>query len=392
VVITGSRGEFAFERERGTVINWVNDSPRFVSRFAVTNPPKYLPLRIEGQRNANIRAVSGYLDYDFSITILKRTLLIVLFSLTLAFFTLLMDSLLARNRFREPQGNPARTPGEGRSPAPEGGTGNSGDDTRSEPEGTESGQTEDQAPAGTPSGIAAGVPTGIPTGIPDDWTAPDDDEEDDEPDFNFNDEMPGGDSADEDIFESSEPEIPEQRSPQEAPVTAGETPRGLFSPRGNIGWESYTGDRLDSELHRCASTEQDLALIITTVKEPEALSNEQFRRFCQEAVLFFGHRDLIFERQEQGVSIICPNLSLEQAFTRSEEFNNRVLGKLFRPAGSRIDLRFGISSRSGRLIEAKQIMLEAGEALERAAGDPASHIVAFKSDPEKYRQYIGKRR
>ncbi|MDR1025644.1 MAG: hypothetical protein LBL56_07950 [Treponema sp.] len=390
VVITGSRGEFAFERERGTVINWVNDSPRFVPRFAVTNPPKYLALRIDGQRNANIRAVSGYLDYDFCITILKRTLLVVLFSLTLAFFTLLMDSLLARNRFqdsRESHENPSdRSSGGERPPAPEGGTGDSGAGTRPEPAGTESGRTEDRVPAGTP----VGIPTEISAGIPDDWTAPDDDDDDDEPDFNFDDETPGGDSAGEDVFESPEPEIPEQGSPKEAP--AGGMPQGLFSPRGSVGWEAYTEDRLDSELHRCASTEQDLALIIAMVKEPGALSNEQFRRFCQEAVLFFEHRDLIFEWQEQGISIICPNLSLEQAFARSEEFNTRVLGKLSRPAGSRIDLRFGISSRSGRLIEAKQIMLEAGEALERAAGDPASHIVAFKSDPEKYRQYIGKRR
>ncbi|MDR0641743.1 MAG: hypothetical protein LBG07_04700, partial [Treponema sp.] len=57
----------------------------------------------------------------------------------------------------------------------------------------------------------------------------------------------------------------------------------------------------------------------------------------------------------------------------------------------KIDLRFGISSRSGRLIDAERIMLEAREALKRAAEDNASHIVAFKSDPEKYRQYVKSR-
>jgi hypothetical protein len=34
--------------------------------------------------------------------------------------------------------------------------------------------------------------------------------------------------------------------------------------------------------------------------------------------------------------------------------------------------------------------LEAGKALEKALGDPVSHIVAFKSDPEKYREFIRK--
>jgi hypothetical protein len=376
-VITGSRGEFAFEREPGTVIEWVNDSPRFVSRFAVTNPPKYLPLQITGQRNANIYAVSGYLDYDFCITILKRTLLIVLFSLALAFFTLLMDALVARNRLQDSPEIPG---------------------VKDE----DSGPSQEKAAATVGSAKTAKIVETAetaeePSRIPDDWT---DDDDDDEPDFDFDGGLPEEDTE-------GLSDIPEQENPgetsEEAPASAfaapaftaaapEAVPQGLYTPRGNIGWESYTEDRLDSELHRCASAEQDLALIIATVKEPENLSSEQFRPFCQEAVQFFEHRDLIFEYRKQGISIICPNISLEQAFARSEEFNNRVLGKLSRPAGSRIDLRFGISSRSGRLIDAKQIVLEAGEALERAAGDLSSHIVAFKSDPEKYRQYIGKRR
>jgi hypothetical protein len=33
-------------------------------------------------------------------------------------------------------------------------------------------------------------------------------------------------------------------------------------------------------------------------------------------------------------------------------------------------------------------MFEAEEALERAMMDPVSHIVAFKSDPEKYRAFM----
>jgi hypothetical protein len=332
-VITGSRGEFAFERERGTVINWVNDSPRFVPRFGVTNPPKYQPLQITGQRNANIYAVSGYLDYDYCITVLKKTLLIVLSSLTLAFFTLLMDALLAKNRLRD-----SRTPGEGKAPEePEGRTPED-ENSGARPESVEPEQAEDKAPV-------------------------------------FEGEAPS-DALNFDFGEGA----------------AAEMPQGLFSPRGGIGWEAYTGDRLSSELHRCASTEQDLALITAVIKEPGAFSDEQFRRFCEEAVLFFEHRDLIFEYGEQGISIILPNINLEQAFAQSEEFNNRLPGKLSLPANSRLDLRFGISSRAGRLIDAKQIMLEAGEALERASGDPSACIVAFKSDPEKYRQFINKRR
>jgi hypothetical protein len=345
VIITGSRGEFAFERERGTVITWVNNSPRFVPRFAVSNPPKhhYLPLLIEGQRNANINAVSGYLDYNYCIEILKRTLLIILFALTLAFFTLLMDALVVKNRVRAAAGVPP--PAADAEPLTESDTENS-DPIPEDFEEEAGDQQEDPFPGDLP---AIESPT------------------EEEPEEKFE--------------EAAETEI-------EADENAVEGIPSLFSPRGNIGWENYTEDRLESELHRCASAEQDLALIVTAFNEPEKLSKEQFRRFADEAVLFFEHRDLIFEYQEQGISVICPNYSLEQGFAKSEEFNSRVFSKLPRSVGSKIDLRFGISSRAGRLIDAGRIMLEAAEALKRAAIDGESHIVAFKSDPEKYRRYI----
>jgi hypothetical protein len=416
VVISGSKGEFAFERERGTVISWVNNSPRFVPRFAVTRPPKYLPLRIEGQRNVNIQAVSGYLDYDFCIETLKRTLLVVLFSLTLAFFTLLMDALLTKN-------------GAGAGKAAGGGD---------SPEGpaplkaAASGQEAARSRAGEGPGIP-GPGTPGPGGGKPEPKAPEkagagvNDEDDifgsggdsdgdgeagkgetdsgwNVENFDFEDEDDFPDFADdeEEIAEAPKPELPKPEPPRaEPPVIAAAAapeaegpapgPQGLFSPRGNVGWESYAEERLESELHRSAATEQDLILIVMVFKEPEQLSEEQFRCFAEEAVLYFEHRDLIFEYGDQGLWVIHPNYSLEQGLTASEEFHRRILAKLPRPEGARVDLRFGVSSRSGRLINAERIMMEAGEALKRAIDDADSHVVAFKSDPEKYRQYISGR-
>jgi hypothetical protein len=359
VIITGSRGEFAFERERGTVITWVSNSPRFVPRFATTNPPKYLPLRIEGQRNVNIQAVLGYLDYNYCIDILKRTLLLVLFALTLAFFTLLMDALLVKRGVL-----PAKEPNEEKA-----------EENKILPEEEE---VDEDLPDDDPIGFdeVAGDEDDAAVQEEPAFDFPPDD--DDEPEFDMPDEDPIPDFVDEEIVPLTET----------AEETDDKAPQGLFSPRGNIGWEAYTEDRLESELHRCASAEQDLVFITMSFKEPGKLSKEQFRRFSDETVLFFEHRDLIFEYLEQGISVICPNYSLEQGFTMAEEFNSRIISRLPRSVGSRVILRFGISSRAGRLIDARRIQLEAGEALKRALADPESNIVAFKSDPEKYRQYI----
>jgi hypothetical protein len=115
-----------------------------------------------------------------------------------------------------------------------------------------------------------------------------------------------------------------------------------------------------------------------------------YARFTEEAVAFFTLRDLIFEKGKQGIAVIVPGIDIEQGFTRCEEFHRRIQEKpdfaITRPS----DLAIGLSSRSGRLVEAERIILEASKALGKALEDPASPIVAFKSDPEKYREYLSR--
>jgi multisubunit Na+/H+ antiporter MnhC subunit len=174
------------------------------------------------------------------------------------------------------------------------------------------------------------------------------------------------------------------------PETEGD-PKGLFSPRGNIGWESYTQDRLESELHRCASFEQDLVFIMMEFKDGK-LDDSLYKIFAEEAVNFFTLRDLIFEKGDQGIAVIAPNIDLEQGFLKSEEFRERILKKLPDSSKTGSELCTGLSSRSGRLIEAERLMFETSQALLKALADPLSPIVAFKSDPEKYRDFISRTR
>ena len=168
-----------------------------------------------------------------------------------------------------------------------------------------------------------------------------------------------------------------------APAEEG-SPQGLYTARGNIGWESYTHDRLYSELHRCASFEQDLTFLVMEFRDTLPF----YRQFANEAVSFFQMRDLIFEQGHNGISIILPNLSLEKGMAKAEEFRGRVIDKLPQSFEGRSSLCIGLTSRAGRLVDAKRLMLEAFTALEKALADEVSHVVAFKSDPEKYREFI----
>jgi len=175
---------------------------------------------------------------------------------------------------------------------------------------------------------------------------------------------------------------------EEAEISDGSSksiPKGLYSPRSNIGWEEYTKDRLDSELHRCSSTEKDLALILMEFNEING--DLLFRQAAEEAVSFFTSRDLLFEFGKHGISVILPGIGHDTAITRAEKFYQRIMEKF---SGNSISysLNIGLSSRSGRLLNAQRLMLEATEAIKRARADSHTSIIAFKSDPEKYREFI----
>jgi hypothetical protein len=298
IIITGSDGEYAFERYPGSGIVWAGDSPRFRTGPGYPREPFTMFLRIEGQRNVTIKALYSFIDYDFIVNVLKNTLLAVLAALAIAFVTL-MAEMYVMNR-----------------------------------------AVYSRLSAGGGSGEAKAA---AKAGVREDG--------------------PG------------------------APPPARE-PRGLFSARGNVGWESYTHERLASELHRAASFEQDLVFFAAGFGGAGRINDALYRRFTDEAVSFFTTRDLIFEKGGSGVSVILPNSDIERGLALAEEFRGRALSKLPDSFEGKTGLCVGLSSRSGRLVEAGRLMLEADTALEKAMKDPASPIIAFKTDLEKYRKFI----
>ena len=370
VIITGSDGEYAFERNQGSGISWNGDSPRFRTGAGFFGEPFLLYLRIEGQRNVTIQAIYSPIERDLTLKVLRNTLFAVLASLALALVTLLVE-LNTKNKtglYRSKEAEKAQEIYEDYGTKPE------IPDYEPEPEIPD----YEQEPESEPE-------------IPDYEPEPEPEIPDYEP-------INSGSRPDEPVPEPEE-EISFEFNPEdidiniELPSEAPEQgPQGLFSPRGNVGWESYTLHRLDSELQRCASFEQDLVFMVMGFRGKGKLSDALYRQFTNEAVNFFAMRDLIFERAEDGLSVIVPNEDLEQGISKSELFRSQIIAKLADPYEGAdspgTELCIGLSSRNGRLIEADRLMMEAGKALERAVNDPDSPIMAFKSDLEKYREYI----
>ncbi|MDC7224269.1 MAG: GGDEF domain-containing protein, partial [Spirochaetales bacterium] len=51
------------------------------------------------------------------------------------------------------------------------------------------------------------------------------------------------------------------------------------------------------------------------------------------------------------------------------------------------DIRIGVTSRNGRLLNKDQLIGEASSALKRTSSD--NRIIGFRADPERYRESLG---
>ena len=181
---------------------------------------------------------------------------------------------------------------------------------------------------------------------------------------------------------TTEPEV----ATKETVSTAGSEPAGLFSPITGFGWEAYLEERLDSELIRSASFEEDIGLMIIRIQGLNK-ADERNKAIYDILMEFYKFRDLIFEYGTDGFSCIVHSINVDGALDMAEQVYV-ALTKALKELGMNNEIGIGISTRSFRLIPGKRIFEEAEQALIRAFNDPETAIVAFRVDPEKYRQYI----
>lgn len=181
------------------------------------------------------------------------------------------------------------------------------------------------------------------------------------------------------------PELePRERSVESSPTSAIRTQGDPqpFSPRSGVSWGTFLSQRLDFELERCASFNQDLTLLLLSCPELVARPDEVYPLLGEALGSFYQFKDLDFEYNDEGFAVICPNLSLEAAIKDLTFFLRKIEHRW-----PQYHLYGGLSSRNGRLIESATILREAQKALEKAETG-MERIVGFKSDPDRYRQFL----
>ena len=163
-------------------------------------------------------------------------------------------------------------------------------------------------------------------------------------------------------------------------------PAGLFSPRTGFGWEEYMIPRLDSELIRAASGDQDLTVMTIEIPKIDWTTEEadEIRDLILDLVKF---KDLVFEYGESGCTAIIQNMGIDEALKAAEDLHTNIIASMARRKKYYI-VAIGLSAKSLRLISGSRIAKESEQALIHALEDKSNPVVAFKVNPERYRNYI----
>lgn len=164
------------------------------------------------------------------------------------------------------------------------------------------------------------------------------------------------------------------------------SPKGLFCPDTGFGWEEYMLTRLDSELLRSAQSDQDLSLF--SIRIPGIDWNSECGKNISRTVLEkIKFNDLVFNYGDDGISAIVQNQNTDQSLVTAESLY-QDLAKILNENNSDLSISIGISSRSLRLISGSRLTNESIEALTRAMKDTDSPIIAFRVNPERYKDFL----
>lgn len=119
----------------------------------------------------------------------------------------------------------------------------------------------------------------------------------------------------------------------------------------------------------------------------EALEKDSYDEVLKNIKKEFAEPSEFYEYDTTSIAIIMKNTSLETAMSYSENLLKNMTTSLY----DAHKIYIGLSSKNGRQISSHNFIVEAEQAVRHAVEDPDSSIVAFKANPEKYKEHIENR-
>lgn len=171
------------------------------------------------------------------------------------------------------------------------------------------------------------------------------------------------------------------------PTNLTEEPRGLYSPTTGLGWKEYLVERLDAEIARATSTDQDMSFVIIKIRDID-FSSINMQRISSILLDTFTFKDMLFEYSDNitlGFAGILQDMYIDGAVKICDSLFSKIKKEIYL-TGQEPSIGIGISTRACRLADAKVIITEAEAAVSRALQNKDDPIVGFKPSAEKYRQ------
>jgi hypothetical protein len=397
--------KLAFEKKSG-LISYKNDYPDFTKALRLYRAPQNLPVRTEGNLNVSISALSPLIDFNTLLSLLRSSLLAILIAVVIAFTTLIVDVSFAVDPAQDGKAasvverdivpdvivlsdNHAPAADETEDAAPPEDEETVDIDT-GEPEVTESAEIESNPPDENEAAAAAPeidttsenqyelfseLPvqneSAVSGGVPPETEAP---------------------SA----IEAAAVQDEERGNAYETAPAMFTDSKGLLATASEL-YETDNFDGMDDdtefpgilqvELRQAEKAGKDLTLLDIEW----SLGGLSLEMLIKQASAFFRQGSRFFEKENgDGIYIIVPDSGLDEIFAQAKEFHKRARAE--KHAEFNAELLIGLSARSDRSVDAMNLLNEAERALAKARADIALPIVAFKVDPQKYREFISKKR
>ena len=148
--------------------------------------------------------------------------------------------------------------------------------------------------------------------------------------------------------------------------------------------ESQLNAALEEELVLAASSEQDFSVFVIKVENiPNEDDSGNALSLCIKETA--SSNGTVFQFENDSYVLLLKNTSLDESLTVSETLYEK-LNALLKTQNLTVPVTIGISARTGRLISAERLFTEAFEARKHA--DNESPVIAFRVNPEKYRDFI----
>lgn len=165
-----------------------------------------------------------------------------------------------------------------------------------------------------------------------------------------------------------------------------DAPAEQISPATGLTLQSALLPELDKKIEISLEKKSELTLALLKVNgldRGNSISNKIVEILKDE----IENPDEIYEYNSDGYAIILENEDLSSCADIFDDIYEKITSFL-KENNSINEVVIGLSSVDKRNVDAKRLVTEADQALEHALEDPDSPIIAFRANPEKYKEYL----